>query len=44
MNAWEIWTWLAVLILGPGALIVFILFLRDGKKILRELNERGRES
>lgn len=39
MNRWEIWTWLAVLVLGPGAIAVFVLFLRDAGKILRELKD-----
>ena len=43
MIGWEIWTWLAILILGPGAVAVFILFLRDGKKFLKELKDRHPE-
>jgi hypothetical protein len=39
MNSWEIWTWLAVLVLGPGALAVFLLFLRDARRILRDLKD-----
>jgi hypothetical protein len=40
MSVWEIGTWLAVVILGPGALAIFILFLRDAKRIVREMKER----
>jgi hypothetical protein len=39
MSAWEIGTWLAVLILGPGALVIFFLFLRDIRRMLRELDK-----
>jgi len=36
MSHWEVWTWLSVLALGPGSLAVFIFFLRDVKRVLRE--------
>lgn len=36
MTTIEIGTWAAVIILGPGALAVFIWFLADLKKILRK--------
>lgn len=39
MSVWEIGTWLACIILGPGALVVFLLFLRDARKILQRMNE-----
>ncbi len=29
MTAWDVLTWVAIAILGPGALIVFVAFLRD---------------
>lgn len=29
MTAWDVVTWLAVVVLGPGAVIVFAAFLRD---------------
>jgi len=29
-------TWLAILILGPGSIAVFVLFLRDARKVLRD--------
>jgi hypothetical protein len=42
MTGWEIGTWLAILVLGPGALAVFCFFLRDARRIVRELrNEKG---
>jgi hypothetical protein len=40
VSAWEIGTWLAVTILGPGAVAIFIFFLRDAKRIMREIKER----
>ena len=40
MSIWEISTWIAVAILGPGAIAVFVLFWRDARRILREL-EKG---
>ena len=39
MNLWEIGTWVACAILGPGALIVFLFFLRDARKIISQLDE-----
>jgi hypothetical protein len=39
MSVWEIGTWLAFIILAPGALLVFCLFLRDIRKILQQLEE-----
>ncbi|MGH7389985.1 MAG: hypothetical protein ACREM3_11095 [Candidatus Rokuibacteriota bacterium] len=29
MTVWDLVTWLAIAVLGPGALIVFVAFLRD---------------
>lgn len=29
-------TWLAILVLGPGALAVFVWFLRDVRRLFRE--------
>jgi len=29
MIVWEVMTWLAIAVLGPGAVIVFVAFLRD---------------
>jgi hypothetical protein len=29
-------TWLAILVLGPGSVAVFVFFLRDLKKVLGE--------
>jgi hypothetical protein len=29
MTVWDAMTWLAIAVLGPGALIIFVAFLRD---------------
>ena len=29
MTVWDVMTWLAIAVLGPGALIIFLAFLRD---------------
>jgi hypothetical protein len=41
MTLWELGTWLAIVVLGPGALAVFLLFLRDARDILRQLEEEN---
>jgi hypothetical protein len=34
MSAWDALTWAAIVVLGPGAVIVFAAFLRDARRIL----------
>jgi hypothetical protein len=29
MNAWDLVTWVAVAVLGPGAIVIFAAFVRD---------------
>jgi hypothetical protein len=36
MSGWDAVTWAAVLVLGPGAVVVFVAFLRDARRILDE--------
>lgn len=36
LTAWDVATWLAVLVLGPGAVVVFVAFLRDLRRLLAE--------
>ena len=36
MTVWDAGTWLAVLVLGPGAAVVFVAFLRDLRRLLGE--------
>jgi hypothetical protein len=33
-------TWFAILILGPGSVAVFVLFLRDARKLLLGPDDR----
>ncbi len=43
MNAMQWGTWLSVLILGPGSAAVFVWFLLDMRKLLRERGNRASE-
>ncbi|HJL78312.1 MAG TPA: hypothetical protein QF355_03335 [Candidatus Marinimicrobia bacterium] len=36
MSGWEIFTWISVIILGLGSIIVFILFLKDVPELLKK--------
>jgi hypothetical protein len=33
-------TWIAILVLGPGSIAVFVLFLRDARTVLRNPGDR----
>lgn len=45
LTAWDVATWLAVLVLGPGAVIVFVAFLLDLRRLLGEVAvDTARES
>jgi hypothetical protein len=37
VNGWDLVTWAAVMVLGPGAVVVFGLFLRDLGRLWREI-------
>jgi len=39
MSYWEIFTWITVFILSFGSVIVFVLFLKDIKEILKNFNK-----
>ena len=41
MNVWDAATWIAVAVLGPGALIVFLACVREAWRILREGDRPG---
>lgn len=41
MSSWEIFTWITAMILGVGSIIVFILFLRDIKQILKKFEKES---
>ena len=43
MSSWSIWTWTAILILGPGALVIFIWFLRDAKRLIQQIGKRDED-
>ncbi len=34
MSGWELFTWINVVILGVGSIIVFVLFLKDFRSLL----------
>ena len=36
----ELATWAAIAILGPGAVVIFVWFLFDFRRTLRELRKR----
>ena len=36
MSGWEVFTWITVIILGLGSIAVFILFVKDIRKILKK--------
>ena len=37
-------TWLAILVLGPGSVVVFAFFLRDLERVMGERRERHTHS
>jgi hypothetical protein len=41
MNRWDVGTWIAIVILIVGSLIVFGFFVRDVRVILREMGGPG---
>ncbi len=43
MNIFEIGSWLACAVLGPGALVVFWFFLRDARDIVKQLGKKNRQ-
>jgi hypothetical protein len=43
MNAWDLFTWIMVVILGIGSVTVFGFFLRDVKGILKRLPDGKRK-
>lgn len=36
MNKWDVMSWVSVAILGPGALMIFMAFLIDLKRLLNQ--------
>lgn len=43
MTAWDAMTWATVLVLGPGAVIVFVAFLKDVRRMLGDHRSRADE-
>lgn len=41
MNPWDLATWVAVALLGPGALVVFAAFVRDLLQMRRRSRDDG---
>ena len=39
MSYWEIFTWLTVIVLGVGSIIVFLLFVKNIKSILKKFGD-----
>ena len=39
MNPWELFTWITVVILGVGSIIVFALFVKDISEILKKFRK-----
>ena len=39
MTRWDWLTWIGVAVLGPGALVIFVFFLRDLRAIWRTLSD-----
>ena len=35
MNGWDVFTWVAAVILGVSAIVVFVFFLRDAGSVIR---------
>ena len=43
MSYWEIFTWLTVIMLGIGSIVVFMFFVKDIRHILKKFKERKNE-
>lgn len=41
MNGWDLFTWINVVVLGLGSLVVFAFFLRDIRGVLRGMQGGG---
>lgn len=39
--SWDLFTWLAIVVLIAGSLAVFVWFLRDVRRIVDELGDDG---
>ena len=43
MSYWEIFTWLTVIMLGIGSIVVFMFFVKDIRYILEKFKEGKNE-
>ena len=43
MSYWEIFTWLTVIMLGVGSIVVFMFFIKDIKYILEKFQKGKNE-
>ena len=39
MSNWEMFTWITVFILGFGSIVVFILFVKDIRQIMKKFQK-----
>jgi heme/copper-type cytochrome/quinol oxidase subunit 2 len=43
MNRWDLFTYIAVVLLVTGSTVVFVWFFRDARRILREMEKDPEE-
>jgi len=43
MSAWTLWTWISVAILIAGPVAVFAWFLRDARRVFRDIGVAERD-
>ena len=43
MSYWEIFTWLTVIMLGIGSIVVFMFFVKDIRNILKKFKKGKNE-
>ncbi|MGH7277628.1 MAG: hypothetical protein ACREJG_02985 [Candidatus Rokuibacteriota bacterium] len=43
MSVWDVATWAALVILGPGSIVIFIAFLRDLRRLFPRAEGDRRE-
>lgn len=44
MTGWDLMSWAAIAVLGPGALVIFVAFLRDVGRLLGSKTGREEET
>lgn len=43
MSGWTLWTWVSVAVLVVGSVAVFAWFLRDARRLFRDVGVAGEE-